>query len=115
MSAPSQVSWTTFRTLGRIFVAFGQGAGQLTVSDDALEAAFDDYAPRIERSEDWSAAWPTVLGVARLMGQAAAEHALREGQVLITAENYAAARTLIHRTSAESGESRMLIGRCPWP
>ena len=40
---------------------------------------------------------------------------LRDGRVIITAVDYAAARTLIHSTSGESGEPRVLVGNCPWP
>lgn len=113
MSAEPYVptSWTTFRILAQIFVAFGQGAGQLTVSDDAVRAAVADYAVKIEGARNWDGAAPRVLGIARVMGQLAAEHAAREGRAIITAPDYAAARAVIH---GMSGEAPTLMGGCPW-
>lgn len=113
MSAELNVptSWTTFRMLAQIFVAFGQGAGQLPVSDDAVQAATADYAEKIDAGGDWGQTGPIVLGIARVMGQAAAAHALREGRPVITARDYTAARALIHEGH---GYARMLLGGCPW-
>jgi hypothetical protein len=105
-------SWTAFSMIAQIFVAFGQGAGQLNVSDDAVQAAVSDYGYGIEQADGWGDAAPMVLGIARAMGQAAAEHALREGRGVITAVDYRAARAVIH---SMSGEGTRLMGRCPWP
>ncbi len=114
MSAQAYVppSWKTFRTLAQIFVAFGQGSGQLTVSEDAIEAAVANYAEKIESARDWGEAAPTVLGIARVMGQAAAAYALRERRAIITAADYEAARAVIHEST---GETLRLMGVCPWP
>ena len=105
-------SWTTFRILSQIFVAFGQGSGHVMVSDDAIRAAVADYLPRIQDAGGWMDQAPNVLGTARFMGQAAAQRAIRAGRPLITAEDYGAARERVHQMSDEALE---LFGRCPWP
>lgn len=104
-------SWTTFRILTQIFVAFGQGSGHVMVSDEAISAAVADYVPRIEQAGGWMGAAPNVLGTARFMGQAAAQRAIRAGRPLITAEDYQAARSRVHEMPAEATE---LFGACPW-
>lgn len=104
-------SWRTFRILTQIFVAFGQGSGHVMVSDEAISAAVADYVPRIEQAGGWLDGAPNVLGTARVMGQAAAQRALRAGRVLISAEDYQAARERVHDMSAEARE---LFGPCPW-
>ena len=115
MSAEPAVpaSWRSFRMLAQIFVAFGQGAGQLGVSDDAVQAAVIDYADRIERGGDWGKAAPSVLGIAKVMGQAAAQYALRSERAIITSEDYSAARRLVHQGLSEEEVNR-LLGDCPW-
>lgn len=104
-------SWTTFRILTQIFVAFGQGSGHVMVSDDAIRAATADYLPRIEQAGGWMDKAPNVLGTARFMGQAAAQRAIRAGRALVTAEDYQASRERVHQMSDEGLE---LFGRCPW-
>jgi hypothetical protein len=98
----------------QIFVAFGQGAGHLPVSDDAVVLAVDHYSGRIDSGGDWGpgAPAPEVLSIARVMGQTAAGNALRAHRTIITGEDYAAAREAVHRSSREA---QLLIGRCPWP
>ena len=108
--APPQ-SWTTFRILTQIFVAFGQGSGHVMVSDEAIRAAVADYVPRIEHADGWGGQAPHVLGSARFMGQAAAQRAIRAGRTIIIAEDYQAARARVHEMSPEALE---LFGACPW-
>jgi hypothetical protein len=97
--------------LAQMFVAFGQGAGQLPVSDSAVQVAVRDYGGKIAEGGDWESYAPTVLGIAKIMGQAAAEYALRNGRLVITAEDYNAARTMVHTSQ---GEASTLVGFCPW-
>lgn len=104
-------SWTTFRILTQIFVAFGQGSGHVMVSDDAIRAAVADYMPRIDQAGGWMGKAPNALGTARFMGQAAAQRAIRGGRTIITAEDYQAARARAHEMSDEALE---LFGECPW-
>lgn len=104
-------SWTTFRILTQIFVAFGQGSGHVMVSDEAISAAVADYVPRIEQAGGWMGKAPNVLGTARFMGQAAAQRAIRGGRTIINAEDYQAARARVHEMSDEALE---LFGACPW-
>lgn len=104
-------TWTTFRILTQIFVAFGQGSGHVMVSDDAIHAAVADYLPRIQQADGWMDKAPNVLGTARFMGQAAAQRAIRAGRPIITAEDYQVARERVHQMSEEARE---LFGPCPW-
>jgi hypothetical protein len=104
-------SWTSFRILTQIFVAFGQGSGHVMVSDEAISAAVADYLPRIEQAGGWMGRAPNVLGTARFIGQAAAQRAIRAGRAIVIAEDYQAARARVHEMSAEASE---LFGECPW-
>ena len=104
-------SWTTFRILTQIFVAFGQGSGHVMVSEEAIRATVADYVPRIESAGGWMGKAPNVLGTARFMGQAAAQRAIGHGRTIITAEDYQAARSRVHDMSPEAIE---LFGDCPW-
>ena len=104
-------SWTTFRILTQIFVAFGQGCGHVMVSEEAIRAAVADYQPRIDEAGGWMDKAPNVLGTVRFMGQAAAQRAIRGGRAIISAEDYQAARARVHQLSAEELE---LLGACPW-
>jgi hypothetical protein len=79
------------RIQGRILqlaVGFGQGAGFMLVTEDALLHALSEYRQSLERRDaDWDGHALQAIEYCRAMGSLAAHQALGHGRVVITAED----------------------------
>jgi hypothetical protein len=63
---------------------FGQGAGLLLATEEALLTALNAYRESVERrSGEWDAIALEVIEYARMMGSLAAHHALAAGRCVI--------------------------------
>jgi hypothetical protein len=61
-------------------MAFGQGAGSMLASPEALSFALSGNADMIERAAgDWTASKPTFIYLVRVLGQIAAARAAMDG------------------------------------
>jgi hypothetical protein len=83
------------RIQGRILqlaVGFGQGAGFMLVTEDALLNALSEYQQSLERRDaDWDRYALQAIEYCRAMGSLAAHGAMDHGRVVITAEDVAKA------------------------
>jgi hypothetical protein len=74
--------------LGQSLIAFGQGAGTMPASAEAVEAIIEDYLP----NDDQVASWPddvlVVLEYARSAGRIAASRAASAGRGCINARDW---------------------------
>lgn len=73
-------------TDGRILqlaVGFGQGAGMMMATEDALLAAVSSYESSVRRMDDWLDYAIRAIEFSRALGSLAAQHALRHARAVI--------------------------------
>jgi len=71
--------------LAQVFIAFGQGAGTMTVAHDAIDAARQEYADGIAASAPrWNEIALPTLEYARAIGRVAAYLAVKDGRNVIS-------------------------------
>ena len=89
----------TPRTIGlQLAMAFGQGAGALLATPEALETAYDTYATAFEvRAREWSAFELRAIEYSRALGQVAAWTAISNGRCIIDAKDVKAAFAVVRR------------------
>jgi hypothetical protein len=72
----------------QLAAGFGQGAGLLMATEDALLRALDAYRDSVERrSGEWDAFALEAIEYARMLGSLAAHHALGDGRIVINPDD----------------------------
>jgi hypothetical protein len=88
-----------YRILMLISMAFGQGAGTMRATPDAVDAATADYRRLIEQStEPWEVIELSTLELARSVGRFAAHVATADGRDVIEKRHYVEARRKLRPT-----------------
>ena len=81
-----------FLVLGQLIAAFGDGAGEMVVSQEVLGQIAEEYVPKItEHKAAWTTLALTMLSLSRLVGAQAAHRARTDGSGLIELAHYSAA------------------------
>jgi hypothetical protein len=87
-----------YATLVQALIAFGEGAGPVLVSREAILAVTKDYRDAAAHdAERWDTYAPAVLSWAKAMGALAAHHALADSRTVVDAEDYGFARAALAR------------------
>lgn len=82
--------------LSHMFVAFGQGAGSINVTIDAVQAARQQYRSVVQANIDtWEVNAPVLTEYARALGRTAAALAALNGEGAITAARYTESSALV--------------------
>lgn len=80
----------------QMVMAFGQGAGSMLASPEALSFALSANADMIERAAgDWTASKPTFIYLVRVLGQIAATRAAMDGVAEIAQRHVEAGLTVV--------------------
>ena len=88
---------TAEQILAQLFIAFGQGAGTMIVSLEAIEAATREYKPAIEKSaHKWNEIVLATLEYARAVGRIAAFQAIQGGRNVISEGDWRAAADQVY-------------------
>ncbi len=97
--------------LAQIFIAFGQGAGTMTVSREAIRAATRTYTSLVQANvTKWRDIELQTLEYARSLGRVAAHLALRDGSQVVRDEHY---REASERFAAAATELEYDCPFCP--
>jgi len=103
----------TPRTIGlQLAMAFGQGAGALLATAEALETAFDTYAEAFDdRAAEWHAFELRAIEYSRALGQVAAWTAMSNGRCIIDAKDVRAAFAVVRGNRLRPLQGCDLTGR----
>ena len=89
--------------LSQLFVAFGQGAGPIFMTVEAVQAARDQYRPLVQaRQGEWDSNALVLFEYARSLGRTAATIAAQQGSPQINAEHYQQASSRVASASVAS-------------
>jgi len=89
--------------LSHLFVAFGQGAGPIFMTVEAVQAARDQYRPLVQgRLSEWDSNALVLFEYARSLGRTAANIAAQQGSPQIDAAHYREASSRVASASAST-------------